>query len=206
MKSILIANPKGGSGKTTLSTNLAAHFAWQNQRVILGDLDRQKSALQWLEQRPSHLPAILPWDARDDEDAKLPRHADWLVLDGPAGIHGKKLTWAVKQVDRVLVPVQPSPFDMQATRAYLEELLEEKSVRKQHAFVGVIGMRVDPRTRAARELEHFLESLDVPVVAHLRDSQNYINAALEGMALWDLPASRVAKDREQWQALLTWLA
>ncbi|MCB1967773.1 MAG: ParA family protein, partial [Candidatus Accumulibacter sp.] len=106
---------------------------------------------------------------------------------------------------RVLVPVQPSLFDMLATRHFLEVLLAEKAVRKEQTFVAVVGMRVDARTRAAAELERFLEEFELPVLTHLRNTQLYVQTALNGMTIFDLSASRAARDREQWLPIIDWV-
>ena len=102
------------------------------------------------------------------------------------------------------MPVQPSLFDILATRQFLETLLAEKVVRKDKTFVAVVGMRVDPRTRAAHELERFLASCGLPVLSHLRDSQLYVQLAANGMTVFDLPPERVERDLEQWQPILDW--
>ena len=165
MKSFLIANPKGGSGKSTLAVNLAGHLARSGHRVMLGDVDRQQSSRDWLHLRPSILPKIRSWEIEPGKTAKPPKGTTHVVLDTPAALHGKALDTVVKQVNRVLVPVQPSLFDMLATRHFLEVLLAEKAVRNEHAFVAVVGMRVDSRTRSAAELERFLEKFDLPVLS-----------------------------------------
>ena len=120
-------------------------------------------------------------------------------------MHGKALDTVIKQVNRVLVPVQPSLFDILATRHFLDVLLEEKAVRNEHAFVAVVGMRVDPRTRSAVELERFLARYDLPVLTHLRTTQLYVQTTLHGMTIFDLTPSRAAKDLEQWQPILDWV-
>lgn len=199
-----MANPKGGAGKTTIATNLAGAFARRNQRVVLWDLDRQRSSLNWLSVRPHDRPAIDRLGRGDDED-KAPRGADWLVLDSPAGLHGKNLGHAVKLAYKIVVPVQPSLFDMEATGSFLQVLLDEKAVRKQRAAVGIVGMRVDPRTRAASTLEAFLRQFDLPVLTYLRDTQVYVNAAFNGLTIFDLPEYISGRDVEQWQALLKWI-
>lgn len=204
MKSFLIANPKGGSGKSTLATNLAGYFASRDYRVMLGDTDRQQSSRDWLTIRPDRLPAIRTWEIDKDQPARPPRETTHVVLDTPAGLHGKALERMLKQVNRVIVPVQPSLFDILATRQFLETLLEEKAVRKARAFIAVIGMRVDARTRAAGELERFLSSYDLPVLTYLRDTQLYVQAAANGMTLFDLSGSRAEKDIEQWQPIIEW--
>ena len=205
MKSILIANPKGGSGKSTLATNLAGYFARCGHRVMLGDTDRQQSAREWLGIRSDTLPLIRTWDVGKDLPARPPKDTTHVVLDSPAGLHGKPLERMLKQVSRVIVPVQPSLFDILATRHFLDTLLEEKAVRKERAFVAVVGMRVDPRTRAAGELDRFLSSYDLPALACLRDTQLYVQLAANGMTLFDLSPARAEKDVAQWQPIIDWV-
>jgi len=201
MRSVLVANPKGGSGKTTLATNLAGYLASAREVVCLWDLDRQHSALEWLRLRPGHLPPVLRLDERDS----APRKAEWLVLDSPAGLHGKRLTELVKQASKVLVPIQPSVFDIAATRAFIAELAEEKAVRKQRTFVGVIGMRVDPRTRAATQLITTLREQNMPLVGWLHDTQLYANAAFMGLSIFDLPPSQFEREAAFWQPIVDWV-
>lgn len=205
MKSFLIANPKGGSGKSTLATSLAGYFARQGERVMLGDTDRQQSSRDWLRLRSPQLPPIGSWEIDGKGVARPPAGCSCAVLDTPAGLHGKALERCLKRVQRVLVPVQPSLFDMLATRHFFEALLAEKSVRKERTFVAVVGMRVDARTRAASELERFLASYELPVLAYLRDTQLYPQAVANGMTLFDLPPSRAARDLAEWQPILDWV-
>jgi len=206
MQVILVANPKGGCGKTTLATNLAGYLAGQNQRVVIWDLDRQKSSLDWLALRSADLPTITRLDTeRDELHPKIPENNDWLVLDSPAGMHGKNLAHALKLAHKVIVPVQPSVFDMAASRDFLDRLIEEKIVRKHKTFIGIIGMRVDPRTRAAATLEQFLTQYDLPVLTYLRDTMVYVNAAFNGKSIFDLPHYQAERDLEQWEPLIEWL-
>lgn len=199
MRVILVANPKGGSGKTTLSINLAGYLASRGKRVALLDLDRQKSATHWLAMRDVALPEVGLLREGQKGDG------DWLVIDSPAGLHGKSLERALKLAHKVAVPVAPSLFDIRTSQDFLAALHAEKAVRKGHAFVGVVGMRVDPRTRAGVTLEQFMAQQDLPVLAHLRNTQHYVNAAFEGKSLFDLPPHVVARDVEQWQGLIDWL-
>jgi chromosome partitioning protein len=201
MQTILVANPKGGSGKTTLSTNVAGYLASKGKHVALLDLDRQKSANLWLAQRSSTLPIIWPLQSEDDQ----PGQADVLVIDSPAGLHGKNLDHAVKLAHKIVVPISPSLFDIQASHVFLQELSEEKAARKGHVEIGVVGMRMAPRTRAAATLEQFLTQLDVPILAYLREAQVYVNAAFEGKSIFDLTHYVAQQDLELWANLIKWI-
>ena len=205
MKAFLVANPKGGSGKSTLATNLAGYFASRRHEVMLGDIDRQQSSREWLSTRPFELPTIDTWEIGLDNISRPPKGTTRVVLDTPAGLRGKLLDKVLKLSTRVIVPVQPSVFDMRATRQFLEALLSEKIIRKGKVDVAVIGMRVDARTRAAAELERFFTTFDLPVLAYLRDTQVYVQTAAAGMTVFDLPPSRAEREMEQWRAIIDWV-
>lgn len=204
MPVILIANPKGGVGKSTVATNLAGWFAAQGHRTMLGDLDRQQSALAWLSLRDASLPRIESWEVDRDAIARPPKGITHVVLDAPAGIHGHQLKDALRVADRVIVPLQASIFDIYATQKFLAKLAERESL-KDSGRVGVLGMRVDARTRAAEQLRQFVESLGLPVLGYLRDTQNYVHLDAHGLTLWDVAPARVEKDLPQWQTLLAWV-
>ncbi|HQR50518.1 MAG TPA: ParA family protein [Methylophilaceae bacterium] len=203
MRTILIANSKGGCGKTTVATNLAGYFASRGRRVFLSDMDRQQSSLSWLKRRSKKLPRIHGIDGRSHNGSDP--GAEWTVIDSPAGFHGEKLSDAIKQADWIIVPMQPSAFDIGATSDFLEALREEKAVRKERAFVAMVGTRVDPRTRAAATLNEFLQDTGFPVLTCLRNAQVYIQAAEQGTSLFDFRPSLVPRDLEQWSPLLQWL-
>lgn len=203
MPVIVIANPKGGVGKSTLATNVAGLLARQGRAVMLGDVDRQHSARQWLALRPASLPAIRGWDIDAREVARPPKGTQDVVLDTPAGLHGKRLDAVLKIADRLLVPLQPSLFDIQATHAFLREVQAHR--RADDIRVGLVGMRIKEHTLSNEQLHQYLSTLPVPVVAWLRDTQNYVQLAAHGLTLWDVAPSRVERDLEQWQALKEWL-
>lgn len=206
MRAILVANPKGGSGKTTLATNLAGYLAKENQRVVMWDLDQQKSSLNWLALRSSELPAITRLGLeRSETSQRVMEKNDWLVLDSPAGIQGKNLSHALKLAHKIIVPVQPSVFDMVATRDFIDRLMEEKTINKHKAFIGIVGMRVDPRTRAASTLEQFLSQYNLPILTYLRDTMVYVNSAFNGKSIFDLPFYQAERDLMQWQPLTAWV-
>lgn len=203
MPVVVVANPKGGVGKSTLATNIAGYFASRGHTVMLGDADRQQSSRLWLGLRPAAARPVGSWDVGEDRLAKPPRGTTHVVLDTPAGIHGKTLKQVVEIADKVIVPLQPSIFDIYATRHFLDELAQLHKVgRKQ---IGIVGMRVDPRTIAADKLHEFVDGLGLPVLAYLRHTQNYIHLAARGLTLFDLTPGRVERDLEQWQAICRWL-
>lgn len=203
MRAVLVANPKGGAGKTTLATNLSGYFANQGQKATLCDLDRQQSSLRWMAFRAPELPAITGYFAGSQIGANLPREADWVVVDSPAGLQGYKLSDYLRAVDKVLVPLVPSVFDMAATEDFLNTIRNE--VRGVRAKVGIVAMRVDPRTRAAGMLEEFLKHFDIPIVAYLRNTQNYVNVAALGATVFDPPRAKHRRDVEQWSKLVEWV-
>jgi len=203
MPIVVVANPKGGVGKSTLSTHVAGYYASQGHAVMLGDIDRQQSSALWLRLRPRQARPIRTWDISHDLIARPPRDTTHVVLDTPAGLHGWRFKDVLKMADKVLVPLQPSIFDIYATRAFLDELLESR--RAEHLQIGLVGMRVDPRTIAAEQLQTFISGLGLPVLTHLRDTQNYIHLAARGLTLFDVAPGRVAKDLEQWQPVCQWL-
>lgn len=205
MPVIVVANPKGGVGKSTLSTNLAGYFASQGHGVLLGDIDRQQSARAWLGLRPPGARPITTWEVSEDYVAKPPKGTSHVVLDTPAGLHGWRLNDALKMADKVLVPLQPSIFDILATQDFLRRLADEKAVRNGEIDVGIVGMRVDARTRSAEQLHRFIDGLKLPVLGYLRDTQNYVQLAAHGLTLWDIAPSRVQRDLEQWQPVLDWV-
>jgi len=206
MKSFLVANAKGGSGKSTLATNLAGYFARCGHTVMLGDTDRQQSSRAWLAIRPFSLPLIRTWDIDKEARARPPKGTTHVVLDSPAGLRGKTLEQILKKVGNVIVPIQPSLFDMLATQSFLTTLLNEKAVRKEKISVAVVGMRVDSRTRAAAELDRFLDSFDIPVLTHLRDTQLYVHLAASGKTIFDLSLANARKDLEEWKPILEWVS
>jgi chromosome partitioning protein len=203
MSVVVVANPKGGVGKSTLSTNIAGYFASRGHAVMLGDADRQQSSRLWLGLRPPAARPITTWDVGVDLIAKAPKGTTHVVLDTPAGLHGWRFNDVLKMANKVIVPLQPSVFDIFATRAFLDQLRENKHHDKLQ--IGLVGMRVDARTIAADNLHEFVATLGLPVLGYLRDTQNYVHLAARGLTLFDVTPGRVEKDLAQWQAICKWL-
>lgn len=203
MPVIVIANPKGGAGKSTLSTQVAGYLASRGHAVMLGDADRQQSSRLWLGLRPPGAPPIRSWELNADQIAKPPKGTTHVVLDTPAGLHGRRLKDIIKVADKLLVPLQPSIFDIYAARAFLDELAQ--SARASRLQVGIVGMRVDARTIAADKLAEFVQSSGLSMVGYVRDTQNYIHLAAQGLSVFDVTTARVERDRALWQPICDWL-
>jgi chromosome partitioning protein len=203
MPVIVIANPKGGAGKSTLATNIAGLLAQQGHAVMLGDVDRQQSSRQWLAQRPAVLPPILAWEAGADGVLRPPKGTSHVVMDTPAGLDGELLDSVMRMATKVVVPVQASLFDIQATHAFVQRLRAHP--RRAQFALGAVAMRVRENTIAADRLVQYLEQLEVPLLARLRDTQNYVHLAAQGLTLWDVTPARVERDVEQWQVLARWI-
>jgi chromosome partitioning protein len=203
MPVIVVANPKGGVGKTTLSTNMAGYLASRGRAVMLGDVDRQQSARTWLALRPAGLAPISAWEVAHDEVVRPPKGTTHVVLDTPAGLHGKRLDEVMKLADKVLIPLQPSIFDIHATHEFVRQLLAHK--RGERVRLAIVGMRTREGGLATDQLRGFLGTLDVPLLGFLRDTQNYVHLAAHGLTLWDVAPGRFERDLEQWQPIVQWL-
>jgi chromosome partitioning protein len=203
MPVIVIANPKGGVGKSTLATNVAGCLATAGHAVMLGDVDRQQSARQWLALRPTQAARITGWDVAADEIVRPPKGTTHVVLDTPAGLHGKRLEAVLRIADRLIVPLQPSLFDIQATHAFLAELRQHK--RGASVETVLVGNRVREHTRANEQLHRYVATLPMPVLAWLRETQNYVQLAAHGLTIFDVAPGRFERDLAQWAPLTAWL-
>jgi chromosome partitioning protein len=199
---IAVANPKGGVGKSTLATNLAGWLAHRGHAVMLGDTDRQHSSRQWLERRSPELPLIRGWDLEGPEIAKVPKGTTHMVLDTPAGLHGKRLDGLLRIVDKILIPLQPSEFDIGATQGFLDVLRDHR--RGPGVQLGLVANRAREGTLSMDGLRFYLDSVEVPVLGQLRDAQIYVQLAGQGLTLWDIASSRVERHLAQWQPVVAW--
>ena len=226
MRTILVLNSKGGCGKSTIATNLAAFYARENKSVVLADFDPQGSSLQWLEARSPERPRIEGM-AGLESGFRLPRHADYAILDAPAGIRGAELTALVRRAQTILIPVLPSATDMRATARFVRDLLLVGKVSRKETRLATIANRVPEApamARAAeillngidfsyqsvpsqvyRPLEHFLTRLKIPFVATLPESPSYALADARGLGICELGEPRSAWDFVRWRPLLNWL-
>jgi chromosome partitioning protein len=201
----MVLNAKGGCGKSTLATNIAAYFANEGATVALADYDPQRSSLDWLERRPEFRPAIAGVAAFEDGLRHLPRNADIVVSDAPARSHGKELANLVKHAETIVVPVLPSTIDMQATTTFLKELQGVGKIQRKQAKIGVLANRVRDNTLIFGDLDEYLTRARVPYIAALREAQNYVRAYTRGLGICELPEYLAWPDWDEWGPLTAWL-
>lgn len=206
MRTILVASSKGGVGKSTVSTNLAAYFAVEGKATAILDADKQKSATHWCEKRAHLDTAVLPLDGtRRGWEKSLPEGIQRLVVDAPAGAMGEDLTAFLDRADAVIVPVLPSAIDLEATVPFLNTLVAHPRVKKGKLPVGILANRLKPWTSASQQAVAQLKSWPYPVVGELRDTQAYVLMAALGKSLFDYHSEQIRSHQEDWAPLLRWL-
>ena len=212
MQRIIVLNPKGGVGKTTIASNLAACFAVNGQRPALMDLDPQGSSTRWLRKRPDDSPTIHGIAGFERSAAvtrswqlRIPADCTSVIIDTPAALDSHSFPEITRGADAVLVPVMPSDIDIHATAKCIADLLLVAKIRRSENRIGIIANRVRANTLVSLSLMRFLESLDIPLVATLRDTQNYVRSAEVGVGLFEMPRWQVQQDLPQWQQLMSWL-
>lgn len=204
MRHIMVLNAKGGSGKTTIAINLASYLASEGYKVILADCDPQASSLAWLKERSAARPAIQGIAAY--KDTMHPgRNTEYMIMDAPAGVHGKALSNLVRRAETLIVPVLPSPIDIRAARDFIEELRSVGKVAQKKAKVALVANRARDYTNVYWELDEFLSKQKIPFLTMLRDTQNYIRAAERGLGVFEMAPYATAVDREQWEPLIRWI-
>jgi len=211
---ILVLNSKGGCGKTTIASNLASYYANQGLQTAMVDYDPQGSSTKWHRVRDERRPPIHATAAfRETRNATATRAwqlappvgTERVVIDAPAGIHGFHLEDYVRRVDTILIPVLPSSIDIYAASDFIRDLLLVGRARVHKTRLAVVANRVRTRTNSYVALRNFLHTLNIPFVASLRDTQNYVFAAEQGLGIHELPNYRVRNDLEQWAPLVRWL-
>ena len=206
MQVVSIISTKGGVGKTTIATQLAANAALSGLRTVLVDADPQGSATRWCERRAGMASAVLPVDGtRRAWRKRVPDDAQRLIVDAPAGAMADDLDEVLEIADAVVVPVQPSALDIEASVRFLESLGRHPRVRKGKLRVGLVGNRLKPNTNASQQAMEVLRGWPFPLVAQLRDSQAYVVLTGLGKSLFDYHSAQVRDHQADWQPLLQWL-
>ena len=212
MQRILVLNPKGGSGKTTIATNLASYFASQGDHPLLSDNDPQGSSTRWIKKRKPEQAFIHGISAFERNtrmtrawQMRIPSDAAHVIVDTPAAVLAQDMPEMIKTADAIIVPVLPSDIDIYACSRCIADLLLIAKVRRDENRIGVIANRVRRNTLIYQSLMRFLETLRIPVIATLRDSQNYVRAVEQGVGLFEMKRNLVSQDIEDWEPLLAWL-
>lgn len=207
MKTIVVASSKGGVGKTTIATHLAAQSALAGQRTALVDADPQGSSTRWMQRRAGLPSAVLPIDGtrRKNWQKAVPDDTQRLIVDGAAGAMADDLESFLDQASLVVVPVLPSALDIEATVPFLNSLAKHPRVRKGQLPVGLVANRLKPWTNASQQAVGVLNEWSIPVVAQLRDSQAYVMLTGLGKSLFDYQSAQIREHQQDWQPLLRWL-
>jgi chromosome partitioning protein len=213
MQRIVVLNPKGGSGKTTIAINLASYLASRGHTPVLMDFDPQGSSLRWVKKRkpaqaPVHVIAAFEKDTRTTRafQLRVPEEATHVIVDTPAALEPRELPEMTKNADKVLVPVLPSDIDIHTCSRTIRDLLLVAKIRRDEDRIGVIANRIRRNTLIYQALIRFLHTLHIPIVATIRDSQNYVRAAELGVGVHEMKSYVAADDVEQWLPLVDWLA
>jgi chromosome partitioning protein len=213
LQKIVVLNPKGGSGKTTIATNLAAYFAVQGCKPALMDMDAQGSSTRWLSKRPKGLPAVHAIAGYERNmrvtrsfAMRVPMECERLVVDTAAAVEAQRLPDLVRNATAIVVPVLPSDIDIHAAARCISDLLLIAKVKREDQRIGVVANRVKRHTVMYRSLMRFLETLDIPVVTTLRDSQNYVRASETGTGIFEMKPYVAREDTDQWLPLVGWIA
>ena len=204
MRHIMVLNSKGGAGKTTIATNLASYFATQKANVVLADFDPQGSSLAWLNLRSSGKPSI-QGIAAFQSPLRPARRTDYIIMDSPAAVHGRQPSDLVRRAETIIIPVLPSPIDMRAAADFIKEIKSVAKVARKRAKLALIANRVKENTVIHWELDEFLSKQRIPFLTTLRDSQNYIRAAQQGLGMFEMAIYATATDREQWAPIIKWI-
>ena len=207
MKTVLVASSKGGAGKTTIATHLAAHSALDGLRTALVDADPQASSTRWAQKRAGLDSAVLAIDGtrRKAWRRQVPDDTQRVVVDGAAGAMADELDPFLETVDAVIVPIVPSTFDIEATVPFLDSLARHPRVRKGTLRVGLVGNKLKPWTNVSQQALDLLKQWPYPLIAQLRDSQGYVVTTALGKSLFDYHSAQVREHQSDWQPLLRWL-
>jgi len=205
MRSIMVLNSKGGSGKSTVASNIASYYASKGKKVLLVDFDPQGSCLDWLAARPSGRSSISGIDGSSG-NFRVPRSADYVVYDTPAAVHGKELSNYLRRAQSIIIPVLPSPIDMRAATPFIKKVLENGRVARKEARIALIANRCRENYNIYHQLDAYLRKVrKAPFISVLRETQNYVRAAERGLGIFELAPYLVRRDLDQWDPIIRWL-
>ena len=212
LQKIVLLNPKGGSGKSTIATNLAAYYAWKGLSTALMDTDPQGSGIRWLKLRPRTLPAIAaingferPMGVTRSFALRTPPGTQRLIVDTPAALPAQEMPEVIRDASAIVVPVLPSDIDTHAASRCIADLLLVAKVHRSERRLVIVANRARRYTKAFQALIRFLQSLRIPVAAVLRDSQAYVRSAESGLGIHEMKGSLLRDDLETWKPLIDWL-
>jgi chromosome partitioning protein len=206
MLKVLVASSKGGAGKTTSATNLAAYYAVDGKNTVLVDADRQGSSQRWAEKRAGMPNAVLGLPGlRRDWAKHLPEDAERIVIDSAAGIRSGEVGEYLDEVDAVIVPILPSAIDLEAAEPFLAELAALSPIKRGKVPVALVANRLKPWTNASQQAIDAIKRFPFPIVAELRDTQGYVLASELGKSIFDYNSEVVRSHQDDWSKLLRWL-
>ena len=205
MRTIMVLNSKGGSGKSTIATSIASYYASQGNKVVLADCDPQASSLQWLEARPAGRSQITGIDGSAGS-FRVPRSADYVVYETPAAVHGAALSGFLRRAQSIIIPVLPSPIDMRAATPFIQHVLDNGRIARKEARVALVANRCREHYNIYHQLDSYLRKVrKAPFISVLRETQNYVRAADRGLGIFELAPYSVRRDLDQWEPIIRWL-
>ena len=213
MRTIMVLNAKGGSGKTTLVTNLAGYYAAQEQTTVIKDYDPQGSSTAWLEGRSHSLPTVHGLTAFKPSSQymtrawqmRLPKNTSQVIIDTPAVVDLKRFVTTLKAVDKILIPVSASFVEVQATVKFIETWKAFTKLYPCSAQIAIVANRVNIESHTYHAMCTTFKNLGMDVIASLSYSEKYLEAAESGMSVLELEHSQLAQDKFEWAPLINWL-